>query len=69
MEDDRTKKIVDARMAELEARYPDRFSVEELAALRKKVTGHIGISAALRAAGIPDDIEPPPFLPYDETSE
>ena len=69
MEDDRTQGIVDARMAELEARFPDRFSDEELAVLREKVTGHLGISAALREADIPDDIEPPPFHPYDGSSE
>jgi hypothetical protein len=46
-------------------RYADRLDATQLDELRKTVEGLIRDLAALRAASIPDDIEPAqPFIPF-----
>ena len=46
-------------------RYADRLDAAQLDELRKTVEGLIRDLAALRAAAIPDDVEPAqPFIPF-----
>lgn len=56
--------LVQARMDALLARFPGRFSDEELVAIRTKIAGHAAMAKALHNARLGPSIEPPPFVPY-----
>ena len=56
--------LVEARMAALTSRWPDRFSEDELQAIREKVAGHIAMARSLHSAPLDPSVEPPPFVPY-----
>ena len=58
--------VVQARMEALLARFPQRFSDEEIKAIRAKVAGHVAMAKALHGAPLDPAIEPPPFVPYRE---
>lgn len=61
--------LVEARMAALAARYPERFSAEESAEIRAKVARGVAVAKILREARLDPDIEPPPFVPYSAENE
>lgn len=61
---DADETLVEARMAALEARYPERFSAEEAAAIRDKVARGVAVAKTLHEAHLDPDVEPPPFVPY-----
>ena len=56
--------LVEARLSALLARWPERFEDDEIAEIKKKIAGHIGIARTLHGAPLDPSIEPPPFVPY-----
>ena len=61
--------LVEARVAALLARFPGRFTDEEVAAIRKKVAGHLEIARALHGAPLEPDVEPPAFVPVSKEED
>lgn len=58
--------IVEARLAALLARWPERFEESEIGEIRKKIAGYVAMARTLHAAPLDPNVEPPPFVPYSK---
>lgn len=58
--------IVEARLAALVARWPERFEESEIAGIKKKIAGYVAMARTLHGAPLDPNVEPPPFVPYSK---